>query len=74
MDINYTTIKSVTHVLRFFCQQMQWPLVVLTLVLALVQSIWMRLAALAMRLPSSAVVMLPTNNFSVDMGTGRMLE
>ena len=59
----------------FFCQQMQSPSsVVLTLVLVLVQSTWMRLAALAMRLPSSAVLMHPTNNSSVDMGTGRMLE
>jgi len=51
---------------------MQWPSVMLILVLALVQSIWMMLAALAVRLDSLTV---PEALMSTaDMATQKMLE
>ena len=53
-------------------QQMQWPSVEPILVLAVVQSTWTMLAALAVRLDSLTVpeALLST----VDMATQRMLE
>ena len=53
-------------------QQMQWPLVVPILVLALGQSTWMMLAALAVRLDSSTV--LEALLSTVIEATQRMLE
>ena len=53
-------------------QQVQWLSVMLILVLALAQSIWMMLAALAVRLDSLTVpeALMST----VDMDTQKMLE
>ena len=49
-----------------FCQQVQWPLVVPNLVLALGQSTWMVLVALAVKLTSLTALIAPV--LAVPMG------